>query len=198
MWNNQARKNFESNLFKVNLLVNREESSRIYLNAVKWMISSGRYLIILVELIVIGAFIYRYKLDTDLQELQDKINEQIPYINSLKSDEILIRETQFQLANIKQIKNDRPDYVQIFVRVASLTPKNIKLTNIALDRARSFPKTTISITGETPSNLELSAFIKLLKKDPFFSEIILSNISFEQLTTFTITGALAERAAKST
>lgn len=180
----------KKNLFKVNLFINKGERPEIYLQVLKWLISSGRYIVIFVELVVIIAFISRYKLDADLAAIQEEIKEIIPYIQSLKADEKAIKETQYQLFSIKQIKDSDPNYPEVLNNIAKLTPQSIKLSNITIDRSKTYSKIDFSINGQTPSNIELSAFIKALKNYPLFSEITLTNISFEGITTFTITGVL--------
>lgn len=189
-------KNTKQAIFKVNLLIHKEDQPKIYIRLLKWLLSSGRFIVVFVELLTIGAFVYRYKLDSDLIEIQEKIKEAIPYVQSLKQDEILIRQTQFQLSTIKQVKGSAPGFTNAILKISQLTPKNIILTNITLDRSQTFPKTALTITGQTPSNTELSAFIKALQKDPTFFGITLTNISFEGQTNFTITGSLDEKGAK--
>lgn len=191
-----GKKQPQNNLFKVNLLLNKNEQVKLQVKLLKWVLSSGRFIVVFVELIVIMAFVYRYKLDGDLADIQEKINEQVPYIESLKNDEILIRETQFQLSTIKQIKSSSPDFPQVLVKLSELTPKTIRLTGISFDRSQVLTRTTMSITGQTPSNLELSAYIKALQKEPTFTEISLTNISFEGQTTFTITGSISTKGGK--
>lgn len=187
------KKNTASDLLKVNLLIHKGDQTKLYIRLFRWILSSGRFIVVIVELVVIGAFIMRYKLDSELIDLQEKIKEQVPYIQSLQQDETTIRQTQFQLTTIKQTKAEGLIFSAALVKIASLTPKNIKLTGITIDRTQSFPKTTLFISGQTPSNRELSAFIQLLQKDPAFSEISLTNISFEGQTIFTISGSLTGR-----
>lgn len=179
-------------LLKLNLLISQTHQPKIYIRLLKWLIASGRYIIIIVEFMVIAGFVARFKLDADLLDLQDKIKLQIPYIESLKSDEILIRQTQFQLATIRQVKDESLDYAQILIKIASLTPQNIKLTNINLNKLPNLNKATIQITGQSPSNQEISLLIKTLKKEPQFSEISLTNLTFEQpVIVFTIGGSFS-------
>lgn len=184
-------------IFRVNLLTRKEEQLKLQVRLIKWLLSSGRFIVVFVELLTIGAFVYRYKLDTDLADLQDKIKEQVLYIQSLKNDEALIRQTQFQLTTIKQSRSEGADYASVLLKISQLTPKNITLINITTSRTQSFPKTTFTITGETPSNLELSAFIRALQKDPVFADAALTNVSFEGTTTFTISGTISGKGVKS-
>ena len=181
------------NLFKVNLLIHQGEQVQLYSKIIKWALSSGRFIVIVVEMVTIGAFIYRYKLDADLNVLQEKINDKVPYIKSLSADEALIKHTQFQLSSIAKLKSENVDFNSFLANLATSVPKSIRITNIAFDRMEGYPKTTLSINGQTPSNLELSVFIKELQKDPKFSDITLTNIAFETQTVFTITGALVTK-----
>lgn len=175
--------------FKINLLVQKNIQPKIYIRFLRWILSSGKFIVIAVELLTISAFIYRYKLDSELIDVQEKIKEITPFVQSLNNNEILIRQTQFQLQSIHQIKNSSPDFDQIFSKIALLTPQSIRLTNISLESSTP-GKNDVTIAGITPSNFELSTFIKTLQLDPLFSHIALTNISFEGETSFIITGNL--------
>lgn len=177
-------------LFNINLLVNRGKQEKLYSRFLRWALSSGRFIVILVEMITIGAFVYRYKLDADLSDIQEQINEKIPYITSLSPDEADIKHTQFQLSTISKLKSEQIDFSKPLTELTKIIPKSITLTNINLNRTEAYPSTSLSITGQTPSNLELSVFIKELQKNPNFSDITLTNIAFDNQTTFMITGKL--------
>lgn len=177
-------------LFRVNLLIQRGQKEKLYVKLIKWALSSGKFIIIVVEMITIGAFIYRYKLDADLTDLQDQINEKIPFVKSLSTAEQEIKHFQFQLTTISKLKSENRDFNKHLLELTKIIPKNIQLTNISFDRNQAYPQTSISLTGQTPSNLELSVFLKELQQNPNFSDITLTNISFDEGTTFTITGNL--------
>ncbi len=176
----------------IDLLHPAGSQPKLYVQIFRWMLSSGRYIVIIVELVVIGAFVSRFKLDSDLTNIQDRIKEQVPYIRSLKNDEALIRQTQFQLATVKQIRSEAPQWNLLMAKVASLTPVNTKLTNVNFDRTQDFPKTYIAITGLASSNTELAAFLKAIQSDPTFKDVVLTNLSYDrQYVIFTISGTIA-------
>jgi hypothetical protein len=183
-------------LFKVNLLIHKGEQEKIITKLIRWALSSGRFIVIVVEIITISAFVYRYKLDADLNDLQEQINEKIPYIKSLSADENKIKLTQFQISEISKLKSERVDFAIPLTEISKIIPKNIQLTTINFDRAQAYPETSLSIIGQTPSNLELAYFIKELQSDPMFTNIALSNISFDNQITFTIIGNLASNLGK--
>lgn len=178
------------NSFKVNLLIHKGEQIKLYVRLLKWVLSSGRYIVVFVELLVIGAFIFRYKLDAELIDIQEKIKDQIPYITSLKDDETLIKETQFQLANVKQVRIGGIDFAQALSKISQFTPQSVRLTSISLDPVPNSSKANFVISGASPSNRDLSAYLKALKNNPDFSGVALTNISFQDVTKFTITGTV--------
>jgi hypothetical protein len=189
----------QKNILRINLLHSQLDKPQLLGTLLKWVITSGKFLVIFVELIVVGAFIYRYSLDTQLEEIQDKINNQVPYIKSLKNDETLIRQTQFQLLTITQNKSDNPDWIKIVQSISKDTTSYTKITSITLDRTANYPNTQIIIAGVSVSNAELSAFLRTLQKDTLFSDMTLSNLSFDkQAITFMISGKLAENKGKQT
>ncbi|MFA5932709.1 MAG: PilN domain-containing protein [Microgenomates group bacterium] len=177
-------------LFNVNLLIHRGEEEKLYAKLIKWALSSGRFIVIFVEIITISAFVYRYKLDGDLADLQDQIKTQAAYITNLKSDEQLIRNAQFQISSLSKLKSEKADFISPLESFNTIIPKSMRITNITFDRNLAYPKSSFSITGQSPSNLELSVFIKSLQQNHSFSDVNLTNISFETQTNFTITGNL--------
>lgn len=180
------------NLLQTNLLVAKGEQVPLLTRLVRWLISSGRYIVIVVEMIVIGAFVYRYKLDADLVALQEEIASQSAYVQSLKRDEDLIRLTQFQLASIRQTKEARLDYPEVFSKIANYTPKDVRLTNITVEESKDLSHSDLSISGVTTSNTQLSELIKQLKQDNTFPTVSLSQISFDTDTVFTISATIAK------
>lgn len=183
-------KNQKLPIFGINLLIHKGETIKIQLRLLQWLVSSGKYIAIFVELIVIVAVIFKYKLDSDLSDLQKQIDERSQFIQSLSADESLIRQTQFRLSTIKQVRIGNSDFASILFKISTLTPTRITLNNISFSRPSPNDAFKFSASGETPSNVELSVFIKALQKDPLFSGVILTNISFEDKTIFTITGDL--------
>ncbi len=171
----------------LNLLKPQGNPEKIYSKVMKWLLSTGRYLIVIVELLVLAAFVSRFKFDADLQSLKEQIDQQIPFIESQKNDEILIRQTQAQLSTIKNLKVSEPNYSSILKKIADQTPQNIKISNITLNKDNS--KLSFKIVGSSRNNNDLANLILGLKSETEFSEINLANVGLDQSTiNFTITG----------
>lgn len=190
-------KNQKLPIFGVNLLIHKSESVKLQYRLLSWLLSSGKYIAIFVEIIVIACVVMKYKLDDEKIALDQQINEEVKYIQSLAPDELAIRETQFSLATIKQIHKNNIDFSSILFHLAAITPTRIVLNSVTFNHPTSNAPYSLAISGQTPSNVELSVFIQTLQKDPLFTGITLTNISFQDQTVFTITGSLAPTGGQS-
>lgn len=174
-------------LIHLNLLKPQGEKQKIVANLLNWLLSAGRYIVIFIEIIVLSAFLLRFKLDYDIANIKEKIDEQIPFIQSLKSDETLIKKVQFQLNTIRNIKQEDPDFTIILKKVADQMPQNINVTNINMEKTGAV--ITFKIIGTSQNEIGLATLILGLKEDKSLSNIDLASISIEQnLINFTING----------
>lgn len=169
----------------LNLLKPQSNPEKLLARLIRWLLSSGRFIFVFVEAVVLIAFGARFKLDADLQTKKEAIEEQIPYIESLRPYEILIRETQFKLSTIDSAKKSSIDWPSVLKKIADQAPTNIKITSINMEKDVS--SALIHITGQTPANSDLTSFIAGLKTDKTFSNVNLVSIGLEQnVIKFTI------------
>lgn len=145
---------------------------------IRWLLSTGRYIFIFVEGLVLIAFVARFKLDADLTNLNESIEEQIPYIESLKAYEVRIRQTQMKLASIDNIKQNSADYNQVLKKIAAQTPFGVKISNLTFDKTPG--KVTIQINGQASSNIDVSTLVSGIKSDNYFSDVNLLSVSIEE------------------
>lgn len=172
----------------LNLLHPQGEGQKLAVKLINWLLSAGRYIIIFVEILVLGAFLARFKLDGDLIELKENIEEQIPFIQSLKNDEALIRKLQFQIASLREIKNTTPDYTEILKSISEKLPKELSLQTINFERGVG--KTSVKFSGTARNYQQLQIFIGELKSDPQFSDVNLASVELQEGTiTFSVTAS---------
>ncbi len=179
-------KNLPKLSIKLNLLKPQGTPEQIFTRLVKWLLSTGRFIFIFVEALVLIAFIARFKLDADIASRKEAIEQQIPYIQSLKAYEILIRQTQLKLATIDSAKVDSANFAEILKKISSLLPQSIKTTNISL--SKNVSQVQIQIAGQAQNNNDLTVFFQSLKSDSSFSNVNFASVGFENnLITFSIT-----------
>lgn len=161
----------------LDLLRPQSQPQQIAVKVFKWLLSSGRFLIIAVEVVVLGAFLFRFKLDADIATTREAIEEQIPFIDSLSSDERLIRKTQFQLSTIKNINQSSPDFAEVLSNISKQTPSGVTLTN--LNMINNLGVVSLKLVATATDNTQLASFIAGLKSTGLFSDINLVDVSFE-------------------
>lgn len=172
----------------LDLLKPQSNPQKLPVKLFHWLLSTGRYIFILVEVIVMIAFILRFKLDADLATKKEAIEAQIPYIESLRADEILIRQTQLKISAILASKSDSSDYPLILKKIADQTPQGIKL--ISLNMQKGVGKVTFTMNAQAQNNNDVTGFVQDFKQDPSFSDINLTGISLGRgLITFTLAGS---------
>lgn len=162
----------------LDLLKPQSNPEKLLVKLIRWLLSTGRYLLIFVEALVLIAFISRFKFDADLADKKEAIESQIAYIEALKSSEILIRQTQLKLSSIAAEKTNSVDYPTIFQKIADQTPLAVKI--ISLNIGKNIGQGNIQINAEAQSNNDVTSFITGLKEDQIFSDVTLTGIGLEQ------------------
>lgn len=169
----------------LDLLKPQSSPQKLPVKVMRWLLSTGRFIFVAVEALVLMAFIFRFKLDADLATRKEAIEEQIPYIESLHPFEILIRQTQLKLETLDAFNQNLADYSLILKRLSEQLPLGVKVISISLEKAVG--KVTVQINASAQTNSDLSTFVTSMKQDQYFSEINLASVGLEQgVIRFTI------------
>lgn len=164
----------------LDLLKPQSNPEKVFTRLIRWLLSTGRFIFIIVEALVLIAFIARFKLDADLAARKEAIEYQIPYIESLKTYEVLIRETQLKLVTISSFRTNYADYAQILKKIAAQTPISVKI--ISLNMNKNVSNINIELTATSQNNFDASNLAQGLKLDPLFSEISITGVAFDKGT----------------
>lgn len=162
---------------RLNLLHPQGIPEKLPLRFLKWMLAYGRYIVVVVEIIVLASFAARFKLDADLADIKQKIDREVPFIENKAQDEALINQTQLKLTTVKQTYAKNPDWKGILTKISNQVPSSVHLTGINFSNA---DKVEFKIAAQSNSNADLASFLNGLKSDPTFVNITLANISFDQ------------------
>lgn len=174
---------------KLNLLYPQNEGQKLPLKFLKWLISYGRFIVVIVEVVVLGTFATRFKYDADLASLKEEINSRIPYLEVLSNDEAVIRQTHQRLELIKKTYASSSKWDGILRKISSQTPANVKINNINIVMANPAGVFNFKVTAETNSNSNLAVFLHGLRSEPSFKDVALVSISLDKGTiNFTIIG----------
>jgi Tfp pilus assembly protein PilN len=137
----------------------------------KWALTVGRYIVIFTELVVILAFLSRFKLDRDLTDLGEKIKQQQAIITSWGSFEKEFRFLNRRLQLIEELKKNQPESNEVLEEIASLIPVDVVISDFSVSNKQ------LNLTANAFSEGSLSAFLRNLKNSKKFKNVILTQIS---------------------
>lgn len=179
-----------TNRLNLNLLYPQGIAPKLPAKFIKWLLNYGRFIVVIVEIIVLACFVMRFKLDEDLNNQKEQINSRVPYLDSLSLSETLSSQVHIRLKLIKQVFADSEKSSLTLKKIADQTPQSVIVQNINLD-TKDDGIIDFKITSETTNNYDVAVFLNGLRSEASFSEINLSSISFDagQLS-FTIIGKI--------
>lgn len=158
---------------KINLLVQEGfENSQIG-KILAWLLSVGRAIVIVVELVVICAFLSRFWFDRQLTDLIEQNNSKRAQVEASQNFENEFKSVQKRLAAVKQIAEVKLS-PSIYIKDASrLLPSEVILENIAFSQGK------FSFDGAASSESGLAGFIKSMEESNNFKDVTLANISLD-------------------
>jgi len=159
--------------YSINLLSKKELS--IIDKLVYFSLSYLRYVIVITQLIVIGVFFFRFKIDQniiDLREALDQKKEIIQVVMPLLSQAESIDKNTKEL---KIIVNQQEDFLSSLNYLLSVFPETITLKKLDINEK------SINMLGSAVDPNQLRSFYAILKKEGKFKSVNLSNIKKNQL-----------------
>ena len=158
---------------KINLLP-REDFEYTFAGLfLKWALSYGRYIIIITQIIVLGVFFMRFKLDREHIDLKESIQQKQALFSSVADVEDEIRKVQEKLAKIKNLEANQKTPLNILNFLQENTPVEVKYSAIDISSDR------LVLKGSGVSLKSLSALLLVFKRSEKFNEISLDSVNRE-------------------
>ncbi len=168
---------------QINLLPTEEFESSIIGRVLKWAMSTFRIIVIITEMVVMGAFLSRFWLDAQNSDLTESIKIRTAQIEALKDTEDTFRDIQNKLSVFKTIATSPKPSDRIEL-IATKIPQDIFLTNVSVG------DDTVSLKGSSASEVGIAQFVANLKTEKTFKKISLGAVSSaednENLTIFNL------------
>jgi len=137
----------------------------------KWALTIGRHIVIFTELIVILAFLSRFKLDKDLTDLGEEIKQKQAIIQASTQFEKKFRFLNKKIKVIKDLKMSRLQSGPILEEIATLIPIDVYLSNFSVSGK------DVVLDAIAFSEGGLATFLKNLKESSRFKGLTLSQIA---------------------
>ncbi len=135
------------------------------------VLTIGRYIIIITEAIVIFAFLFRFKLDIELTNLNESINEKKTIIQNYQNIESDFLFLQKRLQIIKDLEGKQLNINQKIEDIAKVSPDDIYLTSLEINSE------SLSFNGISLSDSSLAVLLAGLQKNEHFDQINLDNLT---------------------
>ena len=137
----------------------------------KWALTYGRYIVIFTELIVILAFLSRFKFDRDLTDLKEEVQNKTVVINSASALEQDFRLLKEKIGFLQTVDVEALASNDVFKKLASALPSEVAISKLDCTYDKlSFEATSVSENG-------LATLLYSLKKTQFFKNIDLKNVT---------------------
>jgi len=165
--------------YPLNLLKSRKKDTVD--TVINWSITMGRLMVIVVELVALSAFLYRFSLDRQIIDLNSKIKQQEAAIRLLKDNEIQYRNLHERLTSAATLSTMAIQKIKVFQDIVDLLPQNIILNTLSVLEN----KITINVSSRNTSSLK--QFVNSLKTYPQISKLFLNSISVKEASGLTLT-----------
>lgn len=156
---------------KINLLPPSEFELSFWGKFLKWAVTTGRYIIVLTELVVICAFMSRFKLDNDISNLNSTIEGKKNVLEANEMMEDDFRTVQAKADAIGKVLQARASQTNTLDEITKSVPEEIKLDSLSIN------KTNIVLTAKTSSEAALGKLLAALNQSGKWKGVILSQVA---------------------
>jgi Tfp pilus assembly protein PilN len=117
-------------LHSINLLPSQKLDDSTTGKVVKWLLSTFRIIVVLVQIVVIAAFAGRVFVDARLSVLNKEIEEKYALVQSYNNIEETFRVKKLKLETYQSLKTKENTYLALVDAVAGEIPSNVQLIAI--------------------------------------------------------------------
>ncbi len=142
----------------VNLLPRTAWETSFWGRFFKWAVTTGRYIVILTELVVIAAFLSRFKLDRDYADLGDRINGKKAVLTSMAETEKRFRLAQGRLVEAGKTLENQLNATEALGKVTAKIPPGVTLESLVIS------KKEIAVKGTAESDTGVGVFLSRLAR----------------------------------
>lgn len=167
----------------INLLPQEEFEASTLGRVLRWAMTTFRYIVIVTEMVVMGAFLSRFWLDARNSDLNDLLDVKKAQILAESEFEKEFRGLQGKLRIFQDLAKE-PKSSEVLTKIVSKIPGDVTLQSV------SFQNASAQIKGAAGSELGIAQLISNLKADKSFKEVALGQVSSSEnnpaLTIFDI------------
>lgn len=161
-------------LNQINLVPKDEFDKGLFGKGVKWALTAGKTIVILTEFVVILAFLDRFKLDRDLNDLSEQISQKQYVVENFSDVEEQMRDLQLRLDRVEEIEEKSINISSEWEALKGKVPSSVTLQQLQISNEE------LSINAVAGSELGFYSLVNNFKSDDRYSEVNLSEVEFNQ------------------
>ncbi|HPR91912.1 MAG TPA: hypothetical protein PLR64_01510 [Candidatus Dojkabacteria bacterium] len=160
----------KKNKNSINLIDPVYTENDAFTKAYEWMVTIGKYLLIFVEMIVLGVFFSRFFLDKKRIDLNEEVESQIQLLRTEPwvSNNILFSRYQKLLKDVKTVKNGQQINSSVVSEIVSGIPITLTLKGFTLNESK------VSMSFMASSLEEVKIYESALKENERYSDVSFS------------------------
>lgn len=135
-----------------------------------WLLSFGKWAVIVTQLIVMGAFLWRFSLDRELTDLRREMAEQVAIIKSYEAVERDFILTQKRLETAATVIEQQKGVTEELSSLSRITPLDVWYEKLTVT------PTSTSISAYSRSLPGFSQFLSAIQTDPRYSSVSVGRI----------------------
>lgn len=155
----------------INLLPKEEFASSTIGRTLSWALSTFRIIVIVTEIVVMGAFLSRFWLDAKSNDLNDLIREKEAVIAATIDFEREFKDVQKRLTIFSAVAEQSFPFSSLLNELSTYLPPDTFLSAV------SFQENSVQIKGLSFSERSVSQLIANLEKNSNFKDVALQNVS---------------------
>lgn len=155
----------------INLIIKDKTGDSLSEQFLSWILTYGRYIIIITQIIVLSVFFFRFKIDRDHTDLKELVTQKQAIVESLSDFETEIRRVQGRLSNIRTISTNQDALLKVIRFLQQRTPSNSTFSSLILTNDH------ISFQATAGNLRSFSFLLKQIQQDKKFSEVTLSDMN---------------------
>ncbi|MFC1626743.1 PilN domain-containing protein [Patescibacteria group bacterium] len=140
-----------------------------------WAITYGRYIMVGTEIIVLLAFIYRFKLDRKITDLREEVGQKQVILQANQPFEKEFRTLQKKLITLKTMVSDQEKPIDAIQLIQQLVPIDVYIETL------EYQKDRININAVAGSTNGFSQFLVNMQAAKQIGEIEVGDISKQPL-----------------
>lgn len=152
---------------------------------INWLLSVGRILVIITELVALGAFLWRFGLDQQVIDLHSKIKQKQAIVAAFKKNEDEYRNLQDRLSIAAAFASASEKKFNTYREILALAPSGIAFSKLAQS------SNTVSMEINVNSVSSLSSFVYALKSHQNIESVSIDKIETKTSKAVIVVGISA-------